>query len=1618
MKLRIVLAALLVLTATVYFQASVAQAQQYFSLSSGTPTWDDGITPNWSSVSDGPYNAPWVDDNDAHFEGTGGSVDVNGAIGSAAGLFFNVGGYSLNPDPENGGSLSFLGSDGITTAAGAAAAINVPLTLGSSQTWTTGSGGTLTIGNNIFNGTNLLTIAGAGQTIINGGLGNGSGGLTMQGPGTLLLGGANTYSGTMTLASGTLDIDSPTALGTSRLVINGGTIDNTSGSALALSPSIAMTWNSGFTFLGSSDLNLGSGSIANLTATPTINVASGVLTVGGALASSNQAQTAGLTKTGTGILAFSNTSNGLSYSGTTNIMAGTLENNGHNGVDTKTFIALCGGVYQIYNPNSQSLTESSIRFGTSGGGNLDWTTTGTGGGFAARGGPVTINLNLPNAVKWGSQAGFLGTGQSLIFGSPDSNALVNLQGNINLNGAQRTVYVYAGQSGSMAELSQNITDSASGNHGGIYKDGAGSLILAGINTFTGPTEVHAGELYLNNNDAVGSGATITVDAGATLGGQANLTSRNPTVNIAAGGGIEGGQSGTGSLTLPNATFTGSGSVTVPVTLPSLYLDQSTGVGLSVGVLSTSGGSAGTVVNVSGAAYPTFQGTTPTTVHLVKYTTLAGAGANFVPGNLNLMAPLGVGGVSLVNNTAQGYIDLSYYTNYAVWTGTTSGNLGDPNNFARLRQRRAADLRQRLRHLFRRQRRLGQQHGHAHLHNRLQPPHDLFQQQQRQLHDQRQRRLRWRTSSGHSFRRLHCLADDDQVRHRHGNVFRFDRKRHGIHLLEQRRALLADAGFDEIDRISDDYERRHVPMDRRRWNKSTTLGADSQFFDITGDESSGDGPVQIANGVTATFDTQDNNVNLAYVFGAAPNGSAVSNTTSTGGINKIGTGTLILNTSQYFPSYTRELYSGGTTITQGVLSFTTGVLNGTGPITMNGGVLQWNNNNGANSSNGANSTDVSSQLVMLNGITATLDLNGNTVNFATSIGSSSSASLVQVGNGFLTLQAPSTYTGTTTVSSGTLEVAVPAALPNYATSGSVTVGSGATVAVMTGGSAGWSGGQIDSLRTAAVWSDNTSTLGIDTTNGNFIYASIIDQPLSLNKMGANTLTLTASSTYSGATSVTGGTLQVGTPNALPTGTAVTLANAAGVAMDLHGFGQTIGSLSGGGPNGGNVTLGGGTLTVGNASSTTYSGAISGNGALVVQGNGTLALTGTHSYSGPTIINSGTLMLQPTNTLFFSAPLAYTFGNGAVNNGTQNVTSFTSGSPTISALGGPAPGLGYVSLNGSQYVEIDATTSALPNLSGSANYSIGMWIQTITPGSEFLYKGNPNSWDQGAEAFYLSGASSSGGAGNVIGGVQNSYGWIGGSVNVATGNWMYITLVRSNNTTTFYVNGVPDPQTATNMSGQEDGIQTIRIGWTNDPQDGPVNFVGSISGVTVFSSALTQTQIQNLMQPALSNLLPATTPVTIAAGATLDLGGAYQQVASLSDASPGSGGNVINSSQILYSTLVLSPTGGSSTFSGDIGGGPGALALVMSGAGEQVLSGENTYTGGTFVLDGTLVVTSDEGLLDGSSLTVGNPAAFFGTAAPAEAAAGAAATVPVPEPGTLVLIAAGGALILGCRWRRLF
>ena len=165
---------------------------------------------------------------------------------------------------------------------------------------------------------------------------------------------------------------------------------------------------------------------------------------------------------------------------------------------------------------------------------------------------------------------------------------------------------------------------------------------------------------------------------------------------------------------------------------------------------------------------------------------------------------------------------------------------------------------------------------------------------------------------------------------------------------------------------------------------------------------------------------------------------------------------------------------------------------------------------------------------------------------------------------------------------------------------------------------------------------------------------------------------------------------------------------------------------------------------------------------------------------------------------------------------------------------------------------------------------------------------------------------------------------------------------------------------------------------------------------------------------SSILPTTTPLLVSASATFDLAGANQTVASLADGN-GGGGSVTNSA--VASVLTLSPTGAATTFSGSILDGANVtVGLVMGGGGTQVLSGTNTYTGGTTVNNnGTLIVTNPEAIADGTSLTVGN-ASFFPPAPVVPAPAAGAAVASVPEPGTLALVAAAGLAVAALARKR--
>jgi autotransporter-associated beta strand protein len=142
---------------------------------------------------------------------------------------------------------------------------------------------------------------------------------------------------------------------------------------------------------------------------------------------------------------------------------------------------------------------------------------------------------------------------------------------------------------------------------------------------------------------------------------------------------------------------------------------------------------------------------------------------------------------------------------------------------------------------------------------------------------------------------------------------------------------------------------------------------------------------------------------------------------------------------------------------------------------------------------------------------------------------------------------------------------------------------------------------------------------------------------LTKANSGTLTLSGNNTYSGTTHISSGVLKLGSATALPTATEVHLSNTrktqssggaiVTTALELNGFNATVGSVSGGGTDGGNILLGANTLTTGGSnSSTTYGGVISGSGHVIKNGTGAWTLTGINTYTGSTSVAVGSLLVN--------------------------------------------------------------------------------------------------------------------------------------------------------------------------------------------------------------------------------------------------------------------------------------------------------------------------------------------------------------------------------------------------------
>ncbi len=215
--------------------------------------------------------------------------------------------------------------------------------------------------------------------------------------------------------------------------------------------------------------------------------------------------------------------------------------------------------------------------------------------------------------------------------------------------------------------------------------------------------------------------------------------------------------------------------------------------------------------------------------------------------------------------------------------------------------------------------------------------------------------------------------------------------------------------------------------------------------------------------------------------------------------------------------------------------------------------------------------------------------------------------------------------------------------------------------------------------------------VDTSAYQMSLSGELSGPGGLVKTGSGQLNLAHANTYEGGTTLVAGTLSLWDPSALGTG-GVTVH---GGMLNLLAVDVTVPWLSG---NGGTITTvsanpGTSTLTVDTPYTTTYRGSISDGSsrsiALRKDGTGTLRLTGINSYSGPTDVDEG---LMVVNGSLDSASLV-TVHDGGTLAGSGKV-----GSVVVDAGGHVAPGnsagvltlIGDLTLNYGALLDFDLDT----------------------------------------------------------------------------------------------------------------------------------------------------------------------------------------------------------------------------------------------------------------------------------------------------------------------------------------
>jgi autotransporter-associated beta strand protein len=492
-----------------------------------------------------------------------------------------------------------------------------------------------------------------------------------------------------------------------------------------------------------------------------------------------------------------------------------------------------------------------------------------------------------------------------------------------------------------------------------------------------------------------------------------------------------------------------------------------------------------------------------------------------------------------------------------------------------------------------------------------------------------------------------------------------------------------------------------------------------------------------------------------------------------------------------------------------------------------------------------------------------------------------------------------------------------------------------------------------------------------------------------KSGSGVLSLTAptNSYYAGPTAVNGGTLQGTAANIV---TPVVLANGAAVCFNQLGGGTLTNAVTGAGSL---VKAGSGTLDL--AANNGYVGATSVNGGVLRLDPAQIPIFPTIWYdpSNPNaVLTSGGGVTELIN-LGSLGPL----GNATVVSG-RLAPSFSSANtafPGRAGTGMPTVGFGYTggdTLEGPSTNTATAGNGALMTFNGSTAFNNPGYTVLAVAARSFnngaLLPGGGNTatgcnFFLGSQFTGFNGGFSLGWV-NTGGDATGAYytdqygnGLIGGTpasagnpnMNTRGTEYPVVMTVELNPATghSLSVNGAIVSQDTDTTP-----ITTGASGWlgtgSNLPDVGYFN--GDLGEVLIYPVALTAAQqqaVESYLQgkwlgtgsgastlppvyAAPGNILPATTPVTVSGGGTLDLNNANLPIVI------GSLSSSDSTTRVLTDTGGTLTTGGDNTktaFAGVISGGS---QLVKTGSGSFTLSGSNTYTGGTTVEDGILVAAN--------------------------------------------------------------